>query len=135
MANTAIRLLQFAHRRFAMVKISIQNAQAVFDVQGLHKLWSFKSKLEVPLAHIRHARADPEIARKIWKGLRLPGTHVPGLIAAGTYYSGGKRSFWDVRHPERAIVVELTGEGYDELIIEVEDPSAEVKRLESHARA
>jgi hypothetical protein len=116
-----------------MVKISIADARATFDVQGWHKLLAFKSKLEIPLAHIRAVRSDPAAARSVWKGLRLPGTHVPGLLAAGTYYSGGKRSFWDVRRPDRAIVVELSDESYDRLIIEVEDPTAEVERLKPNA--
>jgi len=29
---------------------------------------------------------------------------VPGVITAGTFYQDGKRVFWDVHHPEKAIV-------------------------------
>jgi hypothetical protein len=113
-----------------MVKVSIRDDVAVFSVQGLHKLWAFKSRLEVPLAHIKAVRADPAVTRGWWKGIRAPGTHVPGVIVAGTYYHRGlKKTFWDVVDPERAIVVELDGERYERLIVEVEDPSAEVARL------
>ena len=115
-----------------MVSVSIENSTAVFAVRGLHKLWAFKSRLEVPLAHVFDVRAaDPNVVRAWWKGLRLPGTHVPGLLTAGTFYKNGKRTFWDVGNPERAIVVELTGENYHELIIEVDSPAAEVARFQA----
>ncbi len=67
----------------------------------------------------------------LWKGVKMPGTHVPGIIAAGSFYKGGKRFFWDVRNKQNTIVVELAGEPYEELIIEVEDPSAEIARLQA----
>ena len=116
-----------------MVRVSIQNDSAVFDIQGLHKLWAFKSRLKIPLAHIKNVRADPSIVTGLWKGFRMPGTHLPGILIAGTFYKGGKRYFWDVRNKLKAIVVELAGESYQELIIEVDDPSAEITRLQSTA--
>jgi hypothetical protein len=76
-----------------MVKVSVEDAVAIFEVQGLHKLWALRSRLEVPLAHIRSVREDPSAARGLWKGFHLPGTHVPGVLAAGTFYRGGKRVF------------------------------------------
>jgi hypothetical protein len=40
----------------AMVDISIAEGKACFEVEGLDKLWSLKSRLEIPLAHIRGVR-------------------------------------------------------------------------------
>ena len=112
-----------------MVRVSIQGDAAVFDVQGLHKLWAFKSRLIVPRAHIKNVRADPYVAMGLWKGFRMPGTHLPGILVAGTFFKGGKRFFWDVRKKQNTIVVELDHERYHQLIIEVEDPAAEIARL------
>jgi hypothetical protein len=61
----------------------------------------------------------------------MPGTYVPGILIAGTYYKGGERFFWDVRKRQNTIVVELAGEPYHKLVIEVEDPSAEIARLKA----
>jgi hypothetical protein len=116
-----------------MVRVSIQDDSAIFDVQGLHKLWSFKSRLMIPRAHIEKVRADPNIFTGLWKGFRMPGTHLPGILVAGTFYKGGKRSFWDVRNKQNVIVVELSGELYQELVIEVDDPSAVIARLQPSA--
>jgi hypothetical protein len=100
----------------------------VFEVQGLHKLWAFKNRLEVPREDITGARHDPDAA-KGWKGLRAPGTHVPGLITSGTYYLEGDRIFWDVRRAENVVVVDLEDQRYKQLVIEVEDPAAVVAML------
>jgi len=82
-------------------------------------------------AHIKSARHDPEAARA-W-GFRAPGTHLPGLLKAGTFYlfgtTGNKPAFMDVQHRENAIVVELADEHYNQLIIEVADPAAVVALL------
>jgi hypothetical protein len=114
-----------------MVNVTVEGETAIFEVQGLDKLWALKSRLEIPVAHIRDVRADPEIARGWWHGLRLPGTHLPGVITAGTFYQAGKRVFWDVHDPERTIVISLKDERYDELVIEVEDPAAVIALLQS----
>ena len=114
-----------------MVDISVHGGLATFEVEGADKLWSLRSRLEIPLAHIRGVRADPEAARGWWHGFRMPGTQLPGVITAGTFYQHGKRVFWDVHHPEYTIIVELADERYDELIIEVADPEAAVALLNS----
>jgi hypothetical protein len=112
-----------------VVDISVSDGMVHFRVEGWDKLWSLKSELAIPLAHIRAARADPALARGWWHGIRAPGTSVPGVITAGTFYQHGKRVFWDVHDPENTIVIELADERYDELIVEVADPVAAVEQL------
>ena len=36
-----------------MVDISVHDALATFEVEGADKLWALRSRLEIPLAHIR----------------------------------------------------------------------------------
>ena len=90
-----------------MVEVTVRDGIAVFAVEGVDKLWALKSHLEIPLAHIRDIRLDAEAARGWWHGIKAPGTHVPGVITAGTFYQHGKRIFWDVHNPERVIVIAL----------------------------
>ena len=85
-------------------------------------MWTLKSRLEIPLAHVVGAEVDPEIAREWHKGIRAPGTHVPGVITAGTFRQDGERVFWDVHDPERAVMIQLRDERYARLVIEVENP-------------
>lgn len=114
-----------------MVDLSIQEGKLMLHVRGADRLWAFKSSLEIPLVHIAAVRADPEVARGWYHGMRMPGTNVPGVITAGTFYQDGKRIFWDVHHPEKTIVIDLHGERYNQLIVEVEDPEVAVHLIES----
>jgi hypothetical protein len=61
----------------------------------------------------------------------MPGTSIPGVITAGTFYHHGNRVFWDVHHPQNTIVIELHDERYSELIVEVADPAAAVERVKA----
>ena len=114
-----------------MVDFEIAEDKLILHVRGADKLWAFKSNLEIPLAHIAGVRADAEIARGWYHGIRLPGTNLPGVITAGTFYQDGKRVFWDVHNPEETIVIELHDERYNELIVQVDDPAAAVNLIRS----
>jgi len=114
-----------------MVDLSIAEGRLTLDVRGADKLWAFKSTLEIPLAHVASVRADPEVARGWYHGIRLPGTNLPGVITAGTFYQDGERIFWDVHHPENTIVIGLHDERFNQLIVEVADPQAAVSLIQS----
>jgi hypothetical protein len=114
-----------------MVDLSVTNGTLVLHVRGADQLWALKSTLEIPLVHIAAVRADPEVARGWWHGIKFPGTNIPGVITAGTFYLDGKRVFWDVHHPEKTIVIDLHDESYNQLIVEVKDPQSAVKLIES----
>jgi hypothetical protein len=105
-----------------LVDLSIAEGKLTLHVRGADKLWAFQSSLEIPLVHIAGVRADSEVARGWYHGIRMPGTNVPGVITAGTFYQDGKRVFWDVHHPEKPIVIDLHDERYAELVVEVGDP-------------
>ena len=110
-----------------MVDLSISGGNLDLHVRGADKLWAFKSSLEIPIAHVAEIRADPSIAHGWWHGIRMPGTNIPGVLTAGTFYQDGKRVFWDVHNPENTVVIELRDERYNELIVEVADPKASVE--------
>jgi hypothetical protein len=107
-----------------VVTITITNETLILDVQGFDKLWALKSRLEIGLDHIRAVSADSPATLRWWKAIRMPGTYLPGVITAGTFYQDGKRLFWDVHNPANAIVIELSDDRYDQLIVEVADPDA-----------
>jgi hypothetical protein len=114
-----------------MVKVSIENDRVRFEIEGWDKLWALKSQLEIPVSHIIAVRADPEPARGWWHGLRLPGTQIPGVLTAGSFYQSDGFVFFDVHDPERTIVIDLDHEHYKRLVIEVEDPAEVVQRIQA----
>ena len=110
--------------RSTVTEVELTRDALVVHLQGMDQLWALKSRLEIPLAHVVGAEVDPEIAREWHKGIRAGGTHVPGVITAGTFYQDGERVFWDVHDPERAVMIQLRDERYARLVIEVENPHA-----------
>ncbi|MGA7049395.1 MAG: hypothetical protein WBP65_14030 [Candidatus Sulfotelmatobacter sp.] len=64
----------------------------------------------------------------------MPGTNVPGVITAGTFYQDGERVFWDVHDPEKTIVIDLHDERYNELVVEADDPEAAMKFIQNALR-
>ena len=104
-----------------MVDVTVAGGRAVFNVQGMDQLWSFRSQIEIPLAHITGVEANAEQVGRWWHGFKLIGTDLPGLFAAGTFYYHGELVFWDVANPEKTIIVSLAHERYKKLIVEVRD--------------
>ena len=114
-----------------MVKVRIEDGNAIFEVLGSHRFWALKNQVTVRLENIRSVRHDPTITLGWWEGWRLPGTHIPGVILAGTFYRDGQKRFWDVTDPRKSITVDLVNENYDRLIVDVENPKETIERLEA----
>jgi hypothetical protein len=118
-----------------VVSVTVESDKAVFEIEGWDKLWSLRSRLEIPLAHITGVEANVNQVNQWWHGLKVLGADLPGLFAAGTFYYHGELVFWDIRHPANTIIVSLNHERYRKLIIEVADPGATVARLREATNA
>jgi hypothetical protein len=109
-----------------MAQIEVAGDRLVIRLDRADRRWSFRSELQVSLAHVRGAEVDPDQARLPWSGLpvRADNGWLPGMIAAGQVRQDGQWAFWDVHDPERAVIVDLDGERYARLVIEVDGPWA-----------
>jgi hypothetical protein len=114
-----------------MVNVDVEGDRATFTVEGMDKLWSLRSRLEIPIAHITSAEVNHDQVGRWWHGVKLLGTELPGLFGAGMFLYHREVVFWDVRDPARAIIVSLEHETYRKLIIEVDNPEAAVAKLKS----
>lgn len=117
-----------------MVRLELTHTALIVHVEGLDKLWTFTSRLEIPLAHVVDAEPDEAEARKWWHGIKAPGANIPGVITAGTFYEQGERVFWDVHHPEQAIAIRLRDDRYQRLVIEVPDVDAAIQAIRAAVR-
>ncbi|MCW3819153.1 hypothetical protein ONA91_32405 [Micromonospora sp. DR5-3] len=117
------------------VLVDVDPEQLVVRLTGADRLWALTAGVRVPTAAITGVRPVSRAeAYARGSGWRLPGTFWPGLIMAGSYVSRTNgRSFWCVHRAEEVLLVELDGEPYDRLVLEVEQP-AEVSRAIARAR-
>lgn len=117
-----------------MVDLSVSDGNLVLHVRGADQLWALKSTLEIPLRHIAGITADPSVAQGWWHGIKLPGTNIPGILTAGTFYQHGKCVFWDVHNPDNTVVIDLHDERYNRLVVEVADPDAAVQLVQPYCQ-
>jgi hypothetical protein len=117
-----------------VAQVEIADGALVVSVTGVDKLLALKSRLEVPLEHVAGVALRPEEARTWWHGFRLPGTHIPGVVTAGSFYQSGEWVFWDVHDPEQTVAIQLRHEHYTRLVIQVDDPEATAAALNSAMR-
>ncbi len=112
-----------------MADIEYTGGALVVHVKGWDKVWALKSELSIPIHHVVRAEPAGDEARQWWKGWRMPGTSIPGVITAGTFLKDGARVFWDVHDADRAIAIHLRDDQYNELIVEVDDPTATIDTI------
>jgi len=117
--------------QFTMVEIRIDQNELTIIPQGWSKLWTLRRKLSLPLSAVRSVQRAPDAIGYGWfKGIRFPGTHLPGVIVAGRFYHGGGWEFWDVRGSGRqAIEIALEDARYQRVVVDVSDPNGDVARL------
>ena len=112
-----------------MTTVEIVGDELVVTMSGMDRFWSLRRRVAVPLAQVRGATADPGMSREP-AGLRMPGTHLPRVITAGTYRKDGGRDFWNLRASQQAVVVELAGARFRRLVLGVPDARATAERIE-----
>ena len=104
-----------------MAQVAIQRDSLVVEIEGFDRVWCQERRIVVPLTNVRGAHLDRRLdAETPWIG---SGENVllPGSLAAGPMIVNGRREFWDVRDPDRSIVIDLKDERYSRLVIDVED--------------
>jgi len=102
------------------MQLSIKNNKFCIELNFWEKLWSlqFSHTWEIPLNHIE--RVSTTAPSSDWKEIKLPGTFVPGVIKAGTYYTERGREFWYVIDDKNYLTLDLKDEFYRRVILTVE---------------
>ena len=110
-----------------MSKISISKDTVCIEITGWDQIWSFKGSLTIPVAAIRQVSAyDGKLKPPLW---RLPGTAIPKVIIAGTYYGEGRKEFWDTHFTQGTIVFDLQNAEYTRIVVDVADSEAVLSQL------
>jgi len=117
-------------------RIVINEGSLFVTLHGLDVLWATRRRIVVPLDHVKGARIDPEVARRgPWLGAGYTDALLDYTVAAGPMLVHGRHEFWDVHHPERVVVIDLEGEAYARLVLEVADPEGTAAAVNAAVRA
>lgn len=121
-----IMATSFAGPNLAAVGVTPDDRLLVRPV-GLVRLWALSNGVDVPLSSVVDVGVSER--RGLLRGFRAPGTHLPGVMTAGTFRSRGEKDLWMVGRAPKVLVIELTGARYRHLIVQVEDPEAATEAL------
>jgi hypothetical protein len=92
--------------------------------------FTFTNQFTIPLQHIERATiAEPQSS---WAELRAPGTFLPGIIKAGTYYTRRGKEFWYVTGEQNYLTLELTDEPYQRMIFTLEQNVTWAEQINQH---
>jgi hypothetical protein len=114
-----------------MAEIRIEADELVVELSELEKVGALRGDVHAPLSAVRVVRVA-EDPRPELRGMRAPGTGIPGVIALGSRRGAG-HDFVAVYHNRPAVVVELDGAEFDRLVITVPDPEATAAELRAAA--
>jgi hypothetical protein len=115
-----------------MAQIRTTDTHLVVRLTGFGRVFGRWRPLEVPWQRVTGARIDTEAGRAL-PGIRWGmSSHLPGIAKLGSFRRGGRLDFWGVANPDQTVVIELAGDKYDRLILEVADPVAAVAEIHAH---
>jgi hypothetical protein len=106
--------------------VDVRGETLVVNVKKRDKASMFTPTMRIPLDHVLGAEADPSIERRLWRAWVLRGVK-PGAYRA----PDPEVRFYQPRHflAHKAIVIRLQDEGYERLVVEVEDPANVVVQI------
>lgn len=116
-----------------MANVIVKGAELIVKLSSLEKLAAFHGNVRVPLAAVESVRTEPH-PWSMLRGIRAPGTGVPGLIAYGVRRFPSGKDFAALLGGRPAIRIELgSASPFSRLTITARDADAEVARIKNAA--
>lgn len=118
-----------------MARIEVADGEVRIHLSVVEEVLSLHGALHIPLRHIVGVSADP-VPKALWRGVRI-GANIPGVLVAGTFLTGDGAIFYDIRQGDRCLTLELAGETYKRVVVEVgpEQDPADLARAITAAQA
>ncbi len=111
-----------------MAQLTLDGDELVVTLSALEKLGAMRGDVRVPLATVSRVRVSEHPWSEL-RGIRAPGTGVPGILSLSTRRGSGFRDFAAVYRDRPAIVIEARGAAFDRLVISSSDAEADSRRI------
>jgi hypothetical protein len=111
-----------AHYAWTVVTLEVEQDELVVRLSGVEHAAALRREVRVPLALIESVCADPDPWSAL-RGIRAPGTGIPGVVAYGVRrITGGAPDFAAVHGRGPAVRIDLApGAPFGRLLVTVED--------------
>lgn len=114
-----------------MAKFVVEGSDLVLELTALEKAEGFHKSIRVPLAAVAAVRAVDDPWAEL-RGIRAPGTGLPGVIAVGSRRGTDVHDFAAVHGKGPAVVVELSGAQFGRLVATDDDAAAVAAEIAGH---
>jgi hypothetical protein len=114
-----------------MATLTVEGSDLVIKMSELEKFEAVHPDIRVPVNAIRAVRAVEDAWPEL-RGIRAPGTGIPGVIAVGTRRGSFGKDFAVVHGSERAVVVELEGASYARILVTTPDADNVAAEIQRH---
>ena len=110
-----------------MATLTVDGNHLVVLLSAPEKIGALRGDIRLPLACVRVVRVSDTPWSEL-RGIRAPGTGVPGVISLCTRRGLGFRDFAAVYGRRPALVVEMTGVSFDRLVVSCADSAEAAAR-------
>jgi len=105
-----------------MAAIAVCEGTVHIQLRLWDKVLAVHGSLRIPLDHIESVGVEP--APPVPWFTKLIGANIPGVLAAGTFFTKGGLAFYDYGAGVECLVLELTHEKFVRAIVEVDPPQS-----------
>jgi hypothetical protein len=114
-----------------MPRLELTDHELIVHLGKWERMMALTSDIHVQIAQVKGAREDRRFGGPggMKLGWRVPGTHIPFVVAAGTFIRSGERQFVFTRPKLQTVVIEVADKEWTRLVIGVPDARAEASRI------
>ncbi len=106
-----------------MAEVVVEGGELHVRLRPLERLAAFHGDVTVPLASVDEVRVL-ERALDALRGVRAPGTGVPGWLSIGTRRGAFGRDFVSIVGRGRGVAIVLRDSTFKQIVVSVDDPEA-----------
>ncbi|MDX6705248.1 MAG: hypothetical protein QOI48_1094 [Solirubrobacteraceae bacterium] len=121
--------MQLCHR-VGMATLTPDDDSLLLRLSTLEKLGALHGDVRVALSAVQAIDAVQNPFREL-RGIRAPGTGLPGQIALGTWRYRGGKDFVAIYRGKPGLIVRLRGAPFQRLLVSADEPDAVAACLRS----
>jgi hypothetical protein len=116
-----------------MARVGREGDELAVRLNDLEKAGALRGDVRVPMSSVRSVTVSTTPFRDL-RGIRAPGTGLPGVVALGTWRYRGGKDFAALYRGGPALVIELDGAEYRRLLVSAHDAVALREELVADAK-
>ncbi|MEQ8718308.1 MAG: hypothetical protein RIE08_11930 [Acidimicrobiales bacterium] len=111
-----------------MASITVDDDVIRIELTRFEKIMGILGDQEIPLSAVTAVSVEHD-SRGALRGMRLPGTAVPGRTWLGTWRGRGHKTMVRIRKGEPAVSIAADGQSFTHYLVSVESPEAVVAQI------